>query len=386
MALVNVSVALAQSWGAPAWSDEFNGKVAGAAPDAKNWTYDVGSEGWGNKELEMYCATGAAAAAPCDGEKPNAFLDGKGHLIIQAVRTSAEPAPTGTWTSARLKSLGLQSFQYGRIESCMQLPVGAGLWPAFWMMGTEGKWPVGGEIDIMENVPATGGAGGGLGPKKVESTIHGPSTGPKGIYSLGADFTFTGEAEIDEDCHVYGFVWSPNMVQFYVDDWQKPFFIRTASDVPAGDHWVFNAPFYFLLNLAVGGTWPGPPDATTPSPAKMVVDYVRVYKAEKQEGPRLSGTPIVLNPDGSGSGMVQVGAPAGTGFVYLGCKAPEGVTCAIDSWNSLNPTVVDLRAGNAASAKVNVTMLSAAREASVVVTGYTVGGREESVTVAVGRK
>jgi hypothetical protein len=282
--------------------------------------------------------------------------------------------------------LGLKDFQYGRLESCMKLPVGAGLWPAFWMMGTNGKWPAGGEIDIMENVPATGGSGNGLGPTAIRSTIHGPSAGAKEIYSLGANFRFSGGAQVDEDCHVYGFVWSPFMVQFYVDDWKKPFFIRTASDVPAGDHWVFNAPFYFLLNLAVGGTWPGPPDATTPSPAQMMVDYVRVYKAEKQEGPRLSAEPIVLNPDGAGSGMVQVSAPAGTGFIYLQCVAAESVSCAVDSWNSMNAAVVDLRTGNAASAKVNVTVRGEARVSSVVVTGYTVGGGESSVTIAVEKK
>ena len=132
-----------QDWGKPVWSDEFNSSVRGAPPDASNWTYEVGGNGWGNHELEIYCAagaggtaSGAAAPAVCNAEQPNAFQDGQGHLIIRALRVSAEPAPTGTWTSARMKSVGLREFQYGRMEACMKLPVGAGLWPAFWMMGT----------------------------------------------------------------------------------------------------------------------------------------------------------------------------------------------------------------------------------------------------------
>src|SRR6202011_600055 len=283
--------ASAQSWGDPVWSDEFNATEAGAAPDPSKWTFDVGGSGWGNHELEVYCAPGSATPAPCDASHPNAFQDGHGHLIIRASKVGEDPAPTGSWTSARLKTLGLKDFQYGRMESCMRLPVGAGLWPAFWMLGTAGKWPAGGEIDIMENIPESGGSGAGLGPTKIESTIHGLSTSEQGKFSLRGIFTFPGGQRIDDStpaCHVYGAIWSPFMVQMYVDDWRTPFFIRTAADVPAGGRWVFNAPFYFLLNLAVGGDWPGPPNKTTPSPAEMVVDYVRVYKASRVDGPEMS--------------------------------------------------------------------------------------------------
>src|ERR1700736_863085 len=287
--------ASAQSWGDPVWSDEFNATEAGCAPDAGKGTYDVGGSGWGNHELEVYCAPGTSAPAPCDAEHPNAFQDGHGHLVIRALKVSAEPAPTGSWTSARLKTLGLKDFQYGRMESCIKLPVGAGLWPAFWMLGTAGKWPAGGEIDIMENIPESGGSGAGLGPTKIESTIHGLSTSEQGKFSLTGIFTFPPGQRIDDStsaCHAYGAIWSPFMLQMYVDDWRKPFFIRTAADVPAGGRWVFNAPFYFLLNLAVGGDWPGPPNGTTPSPAEMVVDYVRVYKASHVDAPKMSAAPL----------------------------------------------------------------------------------------------
>ncbi len=291
--------ARAQEWGDAVWSDDFNSTVPGA-PDAGKWTYDVGGSGWGNHELEIYCAAGAAAGAAtepkeCDREHPNAFQDGQGHLVIRASKISAEPAPAGTWTSARLKTSGLKEFQYGRMEACIKLPVGAGLWPAFWMLGTAGHWPAGGEIDIMENIPARGGSGEGLGPTKVESTIHGPSSAQNGHFSLTQVLTLPGAQRIDDinpACHVYGAIWSPFMVQMYVDDWRKPFFIRTAADVPKEARWVFNAPFYFLLNLAVGGDWPGPPDNSTPSTADMVVDYVRVYKAATSEGPKMTGSPL----------------------------------------------------------------------------------------------
>src|SRR3984893_3151408 len=247
------ATAWAQAWGDPVWSDEFNSTEAGEAPDRSKWTYDVGGSGWGNHELEVYCAPGSSTPAPCDAKRPNAFQDGHGHLIIRASKVSEEPAATGSWTSARLKTLGLKDFQYGRMASCIKLPVGAGLWPAFWMLGTVGKWPDGGEIDIMENVPESGGPGAGLGPTKTESTIHGPSTSEPGRFSLTGIFTFPGGQRIDDStsaCHVYREIWSPFMVQMYVDDWRKPFFIRTAADVPAGGRGGFNAPFYFLLNLA----------------------------------------------------------------------------------------------------------------------------------------
>jgi len=157
---VALNCADAQNWKGPVWSDEFNATVPGTPLDRAKWTYDVGSEGWGNHELETYCAAGSSSPAPCDTKRPNAYQDGQGNLAIEAIRMSPNPLPAGTWTSARIKTLGLKDFQFGRLESCMALPVGAGLWPAFWMLGTSGAWPLGGEMDIMENVPVSGGRGG----------------------------------------------------------------------------------------------------------------------------------------------------------------------------------------------------------------------------------
>jgi beta-glucanase (GH16 family) len=388
------ATASAQAWGEPVWSDEFDSSEAGAAPDASKWTFDVGGSGWGNHELEVYCAPGTSTPAPCDAEHSNAFQDGHGHLVIRALKVGAEPAAIGSWTSARPKTLGLKDFQYGRMESCMRLPAGAGLWPAFWMLGTAGKWPAGGEIDIMENIPESGGSGAGLGPSKIQSTIHGPSTVAKGRYSLGEIFTFPAGQRIDDStppCHVYGAIWSPFMLQMYVDDWRKPFFIRTAGDVPAGGRWVFNAPFYFLLNLAVGGDWPGPPNSTTPSPADMIVDYVRVYKANGVDGPMMSAPALRVRGEAASSTILELRSPAGTGFVFLACEVEvsEG-KCSVDTGNVLNASVADFRSSDLQRAKITVTPGDASRPSDpgaaktpVMVTAYTVSGEQSIIAIPI---
>ena len=392
MASAFAATARAQAWGEPVWSDEFNSTEAGAAPDASKWTFDVGGSGWGNHELEVYCAPGSSTPTPCDAKNPNAFQDGHGHLIILALKVSEAPAPTGAWTSARLKTLGLKDFQYGRMESCMKLPVGAGLWPAFWMLGTAGNWPAGGEIDIMENIPEAGGSGAGLGPTKIQSTIHGPSSSEKGRYSLGGIFTFPAGQRIDDStaaCHAYGAIWSPFMLQMYVDDWRKPFFIRTASDVPADGRWVFNAPFYFLMNLAVGGDWPGPPNRTTPSPAEMIVDYVRVYKASRVDGPELSAGMLRAREGVARSTTLELRSAGETGYVFLAC-ALEGSDnkCSVDTGNALSAAVADFRSGGSQTAKVTVTSGNSTRRGDadtsgtfVMVTAYTVSGEQSHLAI-----
>ena len=388
------ATASAQAWGDAVWSDEFDSSKAGAAPDASKWTFDVGGSGWGNHELEVYCAPGTSTPAPCDAEHPNAFRDGHGHLIIRASRVGEEPVRVGSWTSARLKTLGLKDFQYGRMESCIKLPVGAGLWPAFWMLGTAGKWPAGGEIDIMENIPESGGSGASLGPQKIQSTIHGPSTVAIGRYSLGKIFTFPAGQRIDDStpaCHAYGAIWSPFMLQMYVDDWRKPFFIRTASDVPVGGRWVFNAPFYFLLNLAVGGDWPGPPNSATPSTAEMVVDYVRVYDAGHVDGPTMIAPALRAESEAASSTMVELRSAAGTGFVFLACELRASDSkCSVDTGNALNASVADFRSNDLQMAKITVAHGDAAgrgdpgaAKTPVIVTAYTVSGEQSTIAIPI---
>lgn len=252
-----------------AWSDEFDGP-AGALPDPANWRYDVGGDGWGNQELETYCAPGSPA--PCDPAAPNAVQDGHGRLVISAVKNSS-----GAWTSARLTTRNFKSWTYGRVEARMRLPAAAGLWPAFWLLGADISttgWPSCGEIDVMENVPAN--VPGGLGPDVVKATLHGP--GYSGVQGVGKSFKLPGGARVDDESHVYGAIWSPGRVAFYVDDPGRPYFTATPKTLPRGKKWVFDKPFFVIMNLAVGGSWPRDPDASTPNPARMLVDYVRVYR------------------------------------------------------------------------------------------------------------
>jgi beta-glucanase (GH16 family) len=246
------------------WSDEFNGP-AGSSPNPANWNYDTGGGGWGNAELEYYCAP--TSGTPCNPGNPNIYLDGNGNLVIKAINSG------GTWTSGRMNTNGKFQVQYGRIEARMKLPVGAGIWPAFWMLGTNiGSvgWPTCGEQDIMEWVPQ-------YTPTTTSSHIHGPGySGSKGI---GADFTFPNGGRTDDaSYHVYGVIWAANKLQFYRDDYTKPFLTLTPANIPAGTQWVYNHPFNILLNLAIGGGFPGNPDASTPNPAIVLVDWVRVYQ------------------------------------------------------------------------------------------------------------
>jgi beta-glucanase (GH16 family) len=249
------------------WNDEFNGPK-GSAPDASKWTYDTGGGGFGNGEIETYCAPGSNAS-PCVASNPNIFQDGNGNLVIQA-RNSG-----GNWTSGRMKTQGLAQFQYGRIEARMKLPVGAGLWPAFWMLGvdlTSVGWPQSGEQDIIEWVQS-------YSPNVTSSTIHGP--GYSGANGVGSTTTFANGGRTDDaSYHVYGVIWSPNSMQFYRDDFTRPFFTVTPSTPGVNGQWVFNAPFFVLMNLAIGGGgFPGFTNSSTPNPATMLVDYVRVYTA-----------------------------------------------------------------------------------------------------------
>lgn len=271
MFLLLAPASFAQKW-TLVWSDEFNAPAG--PPDPKNWTYDRGARGWGNNELEHYCAPDDNTP-PCNASTPNIRLDGKGNLVITAIRTTGGTSDgTSTWTSGRMKTLGLREFQYGRIEARMKLPVGAGLWPAFWMLGTNmatNHWPACGEQDIMEWVPQ-------YTPNQTSSTIHGPGySGRKGI---GSKFAFAKGGRVDDaKFHVYGVIWSEDRMQFYRDEYTKPFFTITPADLPPGTEWAYNHPFFLLLNLAVGGNFPKPgPDSTTPSPAVVLVDYVRVYQ------------------------------------------------------------------------------------------------------------
>jgi beta-glucanase (GH16 family) len=233
------------------WSDEFNG-AAKALPDPGKWTYDLGAGGWGNQELETYT-----------NQADNVSQDGQGHLVIRAIKTASG------YTSARIKTQDKFSVQYGKIAVRMKIPHGQGMWPAFWMLGNDiksARWPACGEIDVMENI--------GKEPSIVHGTIHGPGySGSKGISHQTA---LPRGQPLSDDFHVYSVEWSPAAITFFLDD--KPYATVTPTDLPAGTHWVYDHPFFLLLNLAVGGDWPGNPDTTTQFPQAMVVDWVRAWK------------------------------------------------------------------------------------------------------------
>ncbi|GAB3482207.1 glycoside hydrolase family 16 protein [Nocardiopsis coralliicola] len=231
------------------WSDEFDGE-AGGAPDAANWTHETGDHGWGNGELQNYTTS-----------RENSALDGDGNLVITA-RQEGEG-----YTSARMVTKDKVEHSYGRVEARIQIPRGQGIWPAFWMLGAdfpETEWPNSGEIDIMENV--------GFEPSTVHGSVHGPGySGGEGItggydHPQGGDFA--------DGFHVYAIDWEPGSITWSVDG--EPFHTVTPADT-GGNEWVFDQEFFLILNVAVGGEWPGYPDETTEFPQEMKVDYVRLY-------------------------------------------------------------------------------------------------------------
>jgi beta-glucanase (GH16 family) len=240
------------------WNDEFNAPD-NSPVDLSKWVPESGGDGWGNQELEYYTS-----------RPENSFQQG-GNLVIKVLQEkyTGSDGVTRDYTSARLKTLGKFSQRYGRFEASIKIPRGQGIWPAFWMLGDDivkVSWPKCGEIDIMENI--------GKEPALVHGTIHGPGySGDKGI---GSPFSLPGDTRFADDFHLYAVEWEPKAIRFYVDD--HLYATRTPSEIPKGARWAYNHRFFMLLNVAVGGGWPGNPDPTTELPQTMLVNYVRVYK------------------------------------------------------------------------------------------------------------
>ena len=269
--LAQASQAAAPAWKL-VWSDGFNGPN-GSAVDASKWVADTGGGGWGNDELEYYTSRLENASQR------------EGNLVIK-VRQEKYTGPDGVtrnYTSARLKSQGKFSQAYGRFEARIKIPRGQGIWPAFWMLGDDidkPGWPACGEIDIMENI--------GKEPALVHGTIHGP--GYSGANGIGAAYALPSDLRFTDDFHIFAVEWEPNEIRFYVDE--HLYETRTPDELPKGAKWVYDHPFFLLLNVAVGGPWPGSPDASTVFPQTMLVDYVRVYtrtSSSAQPQPRSGG-------------------------------------------------------------------------------------------------
>jgi beta-glucanase (GH16 family) len=239
-----------------AWSDEFNG-TNGSAPDPAKWSFETGGSGNGNNEMETYTS-----------RPVNVQQDG-GNLIITARKENFTGADgiARPYTSGRIRTKRLFSKTYGRFEASIKLPLGKGIWPAFWLLGDDIDsvgWPKCGEIDMMENIGE---------PSTIYSTLHG--AGYSGAHGISAKFPLpTGEA-VNTAFHLYAVEWAPNDIKFFFDN--KLIAERTPADLPAGTKWVYDHPFFIILNVAVGGFWPGNPDATTTFPQKMLVNYARVY-------------------------------------------------------------------------------------------------------------
>jgi beta-glucanase (GH16 family) len=243
------------------WRQEFDGPQ-GTQPSREDWNYDVGNRdtnGWGNLELQYYTDS-----------PENVSTDGRGNLAITARR-----APPGAdlpcwdggncaYTSARLTTKDLFAVDHGRVDARIRVPAGRGLWPAFWALGAAGRvWPNNGEIDIMEWIGRT--------PRTVYGTLHGPgysgAPGTEGHHTLDQPYS--------DAFHLFTIVKRPGDIRWFVDGEQ--YHRVTPGTLPEGSEWVFDEPFYLLLNLALGGNWPGPPDDSTRFPATLLVDYVRVY-------------------------------------------------------------------------------------------------------------
>ena len=233
------------------WHDEFDG----TAIDSANWTYDIGAGGWGNGEAQYYTS-----------RPENARIE-NGMLVIEAHQEKYE---NSYYTSARLKTQGLQSFQYGRLEARRKVPTGDGVWPAFWMLGSSfdgTNWPDCGEVDIMEYV--------GREPDLIIGTLHGPGyAGASGMSQWNRQ-----EYAIAEDFHTYAIEWKADQIAWYYDG--EAYHTVTPSDL-SGRPWVFDQPFFIILNLAVGGTLGGAIGLDTVFPAHLQVDYVRVFQATNQ--------------------------------------------------------------------------------------------------------
>ena len=245
------------------WSDEFD-FPDGARIDPSKWTAEVGGEGWGNRERQYYT-----------DRRENATIE-SGCLVIRAIKENLEGSRCWygpcEYTSSRITTQAKFQHTYGRFEARIQIPSGQGIWPAFWMLGSnviEVHWPACGEIDIMENI--------GKEPSTVHGTMHGP--GYSGSTSIGAKYSLPKGQRFANDFHVFAVEWEPNVIRWYVDD--HLYQTRTHKDLPARKEWVYDHPFFILLNLAVGGNWPGNPDAATVFPQTMRVDYVRVYQRPK---------------------------------------------------------------------------------------------------------
>ncbi len=234
------------------WSDEFDQ----SSLDLNTWNIEVNDLGGYNNELQYYT------------KRPENIRIEDGILVIEAHK---EDYLTREYTSARINSRHKKSFMYGKIEARMKLPYGNGMWPAFWMMGNSGGWPNCGEIDIMEFVGGDA-CGDDCGDNKTHGYMH---WNENGLKSAGTQCPPLESGKYADEYHLFGIEWDTQQIQWFVDN--KYFFSHSIADSALAK---FHQPFYFLVNLAVGGDWPKSPDESTVFPQRLYVDYIRVYQKD----------------------------------------------------------------------------------------------------------
>lgn len=285
-----------------AWSDEFNG----TSINTSNWKYETGGDGWGNNELEYYT-----------NRSENARIE-NGNLVIEARKENYNGM---NYTSARLKSQGLKNWTYGKVEARMKLPAGQGIWPAFWMLGeniSQVSWPKCGEIDIMEHINNE---------SAIHGTIHWDSTGNNTHAQYGA-----ASPNIDvTQYHVYSIEWDASSIKWFVDGTQY-LEANIANNINGTEE--FHKPFFILFNLAIGGNWPGNPDGSTPFPAKMYVDYVRVYQHGDNNptpAPTAPAVPSGLSAAASNQSSINVSWNASSGATGYDLKVDNNIISNVTS-------------------------------------------------------
>ncbi|WP_238898972.1 family 16 glycosylhydrolase [Clostridium sp. YIM B02500] len=285
-----------------AWSDEFNG----TSINTSNWKYETGGDGWGNNELEYYT-----------NRSENARIE-NGNLVIEARKENYSGM---NYTSARLKSQGLKNWTYGKVEARMKLPAGQGVWPAFWMLGeniSQVSWPKCGEIDIMEHINNE---------SAIHGTIHWDSTDNNTHAQYGA-----ASPNIDvTQYHVYSIEWDASSIKWFVDGTQY-LEANIANNINGTEE--FHKPFFILFNLAIGGNWPGNPDGSTPFPAKMYVDYVRVYQHGDNNptpAPAAPAVPSGLSAAASNQSSINVSWNASSGATGYDLKVDNNIISNVTS-------------------------------------------------------
>jgi len=325
--VLNAETAVSQTGWKLVWSDEFDGKL-GAAPDPSKWRFDtgLGVNIGGNQEAEVYCSpVGDPGPAPCKASQPNAYLDGKGHLVVVAVRSDQTTKVGGlnepVYTSARLVTV--PTFRYGRLEASLRLPeAGKGVWPSFWALGERKNgvnWPAVGEIDVFEQWNPLPGAPDKMDPLAIHASTHGPK-------EPGSKEGYLDQAKVYQlpkppsvGLHQYAIEWDPGEVRFYVDG----VFLSAQSvgTLTGKEVWEQDrGPFNLLLNVAMGGGFFGYPDASTSPTPTMVVDYVRVYQRNEAALPKYWGSYDVGGPSVAGTARFDNGVwtLVGSGFGIAG--------------------------------------------------------------------